>query len=224
MNEGVNKKHMLCVLFQKSCVIEQGLCVLCGGEYDNIWPLVVNQGCYQRHLTEVHLLSLTHCPKHSNPSFSPLLLPPLEPSSGKSVKLEVGEDKSIKRHSFPPSEVAIGLSPYTFPQEESFHVPKEKYMAGQGCAWEDRTPHPPQLLQKKGLFSDTWRQASPPRDKRKRQSPQAQAAFQRQSCKVHQARQMAALPWKPAKQVLRIKRATFPKELLKQCKATKWIV
>lgn len=40
-------------------------------------------------------------------------LPPLEPSSGKSVKLEVDIDKSTKESNFSPLEVAIGLSPYT---------------------------------------------------------------------------------------------------------------
>uniref|UniRef100_A0A671DZ54 DLC1 Rho GTPase activating protein n=1 Tax=Rhinolophus ferrumequinum TaxID=59479 RepID=A0A671DZ54_RHIFE len=43
-----------------------------------------------------------------------------------SVKLEVDEDKSTKGLNFPPSEVTISLSPYTFPQEWPFHVPGEE--------------------------------------------------------------------------------------------------
>ncbi|XP_052608015.1 rho GTPase-activating protein 7 isoform X4 [Peromyscus californicus insignis] len=49
--------------------------------------------------------------------------------AGKSVKLEVAEDKRTKESIFTPSEVAIGLSPYTFPQEKYFHVPEEKHFA-----------------------------------------------------------------------------------------------
>lgn len=66
--------------------------------------------------------------QHSDPAFS-LLLPPLKPSRGKSVKLEVDEDKSTKGSNFPSSEVTIGLSPYTFPQECPFHVPREENIA-----------------------------------------------------------------------------------------------
>lgn len=40
-------------------------------------------------------------------------LPPVEPSSAESVRLEVDADKSTKESNFTPSEVAIGLSAYT---------------------------------------------------------------------------------------------------------------
>lgn len=54
------------------------------------------------------------------------------PAEGKSVKLEVGVDKSTKGSNSPPSEMAIGLSPYAFPREWSFHVPGEENIAQAG--------------------------------------------------------------------------------------------
>lgn len=64
------------------------------------------------------------------------LLPPLEPSRGKSVKLEVEEDKSTKGSNPTPTpappEVVISLSPYTFPQEWPFHAPEEENIPGKG--------------------------------------------------------------------------------------------
>nr|XP_051688482.1 rho GTPase-activating protein 7 isoform X5 [Oryctolagus cuniculus] len=56
----------------------------------------------------------------------------------KSVNLEVDEDKSTKKVPFPPppssphSEVAIGLSPYTLPQERPFHVPEDENIVRAG--------------------------------------------------------------------------------------------
>ncbi|XP_063524593.1 rho GTPase-activating protein 7 isoform X5 [Pongo pygmaeus] len=47
----------------------------------------------------------------------------------KSVKLEVDEDKSTKRSNLSNLEVAIGLSPYTFPQKRLFHVAGEENIA-----------------------------------------------------------------------------------------------
>ncbi|XP_058297983.1 rho GTPase-activating protein 7 isoform X8 [Hylobates moloch] len=47
----------------------------------------------------------------------------------KSVKLEVDADKSTKGSNFSNSEVAIGLSPYTFPQKRLFHVAGEENIA-----------------------------------------------------------------------------------------------
>uniref|UniRef100_A0A8C6EK68 DLC1 Rho GTPase activating protein n=1 Tax=Microcebus murinus TaxID=30608 RepID=A0A8C6EK68_MICMU len=46
-----------------------------------------------------------------------------------SVKLEVDEDKTTKGSNFPPSEVAICLSPYTFSQERPFYDPEEENIA-----------------------------------------------------------------------------------------------
>lgn len=80
----------------------------------------------------------------------------MEPSSSKSVKLEADEDKSTKGCDFPSSEVAIGLSPYTFLQEGSFHVPELKNMAWAAVRLEE----PLHLAcsaatEKKGPFSDS---------------------------------------------------------------------
>ncbi|XP_074185820.1 rho GTPase-activating protein 7 isoform X5 [Rhinolophus sinicus] len=55
----------------------------------------------------------------------------------KSVKLEVDEDKSTKGSNFPPSEVTIGLSPYTFPQEWPFHVPGRENIDWRVSAWQN---------------------------------------------------------------------------------------
>lgn len=54
------------------------------------------------------------------------------PAEVKSVKLQVYKDKSTKGSNFPPSEVAIGLSPYTFPHEWPSHVPEEENIAWAG--------------------------------------------------------------------------------------------
>lgn len=65
-----------------------------------------------------------------------------------------------------PSEVAIGLSPYAFPQEECFHVPEESHFALTGV--ELAAPLRLGLLKalrREGLFSHTWRCASSPSDK-----------------------------------------------------------
>lgn len=67
-------------------------------------------------------------------------LPPLKPSRGKSVKLEVDVDKSTKGSNFAPSEVAIGLSPYTFPHECPFHVPGEENVVWAGVRLQDCCP------------------------------------------------------------------------------------
>uniref|UniRef100_A0A8D1FES6 DLC1 Rho GTPase activating protein n=1 Tax=Sus scrofa TaxID=9823 RepID=A0A8D1FES6_PIG len=45
------------------------------------------------------------------------------------VKLVVDEDKNTKGSNYPPSEVAVGLSPYTFPQKWPFHVSEEENIA-----------------------------------------------------------------------------------------------
>lgn len=66
--------------------------------------------------------------------------PPLKPSGGKSVKLEVDVDKRTKESNFPPSEVAISLSPYTFPHECPFHVPGEENIAWAGVRLQDNCP------------------------------------------------------------------------------------
>ncbi|XP_072874054.1 rho GTPase-activating protein 7 isoform X6 [Chlorocebus sabaeus] len=58
----------------------------------------------------------------------------------KSVKLEVDEDKSIKGSNFSNSEVAIGLSPYTFPQKRLFHVPEENIAWAGVCLAERCSP------------------------------------------------------------------------------------
>ncbi|XP_057552374.1 rho GTPase-activating protein 7 isoform X10 [Hippopotamus amphibius kiboko] len=55
--------------------------------------------------------------------------------AGKSVTLEVDEDKSTKGSNFPRSEVATGLSPYTFPQKRPFHVPRKKTLPGRVPVW-----------------------------------------------------------------------------------------
>ncbi|XP_053515859.1 rho GTPase-activating protein 7 isoform X8 [Artibeus jamaicensis] len=57
---------------------------------------------------------------------------------GKSVKLEVDVDKSPEGSNLTPSEVAIGLSPYTSPQEWPFRVPGEEHVAWRVHAWQDR--------------------------------------------------------------------------------------
>ncbi|XP_060039270.1 rho GTPase-activating protein 7 isoform X9 [Erinaceus europaeus] len=46
--------------------------------------------------------------------------------AGKSVKLKGGKDKNTKESNLSPSEVTVGLSPYTYPQEWPFHIPEKE--------------------------------------------------------------------------------------------------
>lgn len=78
------------------------------------------------------LLSLVHCHKHSNQAFPLLLFPSSGTQQRKPVKLVVDEDKNTKGSNYPPSEVAVGLSPYTFPQKWPFHVSEEENIAWEG--------------------------------------------------------------------------------------------
>ncbi|XP_054556805.1 rho GTPase-activating protein 7 isoform X5 [Talpa occidentalis] len=75
--------------------------------------------------------------------------------AGKSVKLEVGEDKSTKGSNFSPSEVAISLSPYTFLQEWPFHVPGEENISQPGVHPAGPSTPTASAVQKCGLFSKT---------------------------------------------------------------------
>lgn len=135
--------------WMSECAKEQEACVVCDSSYMVVWLIkycVHLRCCVSQYLTphhELRLLSkLSHWDSsivtHSLPqalksnAFSSSFLPPLEPSRGKSVKLEVVEDKSTKGSNLPPSEVAIGLSPYTFPQKCPFHVPEEENIAWAG--------------------------------------------------------------------------------------------
>lgn len=135
MNEWTRSFCCLRTLFRWLCDWSSAVCI-CGVEYDSVWHPIRNWGCYQNCLTETHPLSLIHWHKHSKQAFS-LFLPPLKPSRSKSVKLEVDEDKSTKGSNFPPSEVTIGLSPYTFPQEWPFHVPGEENIDWRVSAWQN---------------------------------------------------------------------------------------
>lgn len=137
VNEWVSKRDMLCVHSSSmvSGVTEQALCALA-------LTVLSSQSWTKAFIKAV---SLKHIYCHSftaaSTQVSDLLLsflPPLEPSRSKSVNLEVDEDKSTKKVPFPPppssphSEVAIGLSPYTLPQERPFHVPEDENIVRAG--------------------------------------------------------------------------------------------
>lgn len=138
MNEWT-EASVVCVLFLDDCVIDQVPCVsvvlsMTVSDIQSVTEAVIKTVS----LRPIHCHSFIGTSTQSKRFFS--FLPPLKPSRGKSVKLEVDEDKSTKGSNFPPSEVTISLSPYTFPQEWPFHVPGEENIDWRVSAWQNHYP------------------------------------------------------------------------------------
>lgn len=134
MNE--QEASVVCVLFLDDCVIDQVLCVsvvlsMTVSDIQSETEAVIKTVS----LRPIHCHSFIGASTQSKHFLS--FLPPLKPSRSKSVKLEVDEDKSTKGSNFPPSEVTIGLSPYTFPQEWPFHVPGRENIDWRVSAWQN---------------------------------------------------------------------------------------
>lgn len=160
--------------------------------------------------------------------FSFFFFPPREPSRGKSVKLEVAEDKRTKGSIFTPRKWQLVCLLTPFPKRSISMFLKKHTSPFQGCwlagpLWLGLLKAP----QKEGLFSDTWQWANSTSDKSSLGHPAvAMATGYISQCRAHMVlltRQKAERPWKPANRVLEITRATFL-ELLKQSKTSKCFV
>lgn len=141
MNKWIIKRHMLCVYY--SWVV-----MWLNRHYVHFVVLSLTISYFQP-WTKALTKALSWDPSIATRSLPPALKSiifsspfylPWNPTAVKSVKLEVDEDKSTKGSNFSNSEVAIGLSPYTFPQKRLFHVPEENIAWAGVCLAERYSP------------------------------------------------------------------------------------
>lgn len=179
----------LCVLPRWLCDWSNAVCI-CGAGYDSIQPPVMNEGCYQSYPPRPISCHSFIARSTQMKRFLLSFLPPLEPSRGKSVELEVDKDKSTKGSGFSPRKWQLVCLLTPFSKSALSMFPRKKTSPGRVHAWQDRCTPISSAATEISALSKTWQYASSINDKRgleHQQSPRAtghRPYFPRWGCKA----------------------------------------
>lgn len=138
MNECTNEQEACAVCaFFLGCVIDQMLCASVGLGMTvsdrHREPRLLSKLSTETHLFHWFIATGTQIKRFPLP-----FLPPLEPSRGKSVTLEVDEDMSTKGSNFPPRNWQLVCLLTPFPKSGLSMFPRKKTSPGRVHAWQDR--------------------------------------------------------------------------------------